>query len=258
MKDDKQTNHSIQHRKIIIGIVLVVLLAVIIVAVWMVRENQKKEEPKKSTAKVIRMKQPESKKKDVENPIDFAALQAQNPDIYAWIRIPDTKVDYPIVQHPTDDIFYLNHNVNKEPLASGALYTELLNRKDFTDFNTVIYGHNMQDAERIMFACLLDYSDPAYFDAHREFFVYTPDQILKYKVFTAYETTDRHIMYSYDFHSLDSYQQYLNELLNPVEQGAIIRNDVNLGIDKQIITLSTCVNGDRPDRRYVVQAVRME
>ncbi|MEG0354650.1 MAG: class B sortase [Lachnospiraceae bacterium] len=258
MKEHKQLNHSNHRRKIIIGIVLVVLVVVIMVAIWMIWEYPKAEEPKKHTPKVVQMKKPEPKKKEVENPIDFPTLQAQHPDIYAWIRIPNTNIDYPIVQHPSDDTFYLNHNVNQEPSASGALYTELLNQKDFIDFNTVIYGHNMQDAERIMFGSLLDYSDEAYFDAHRDLWIYTPEQVLKYKIFTAYETTDRHIMYSYDFHSYESYQQYLNELLNPVEPGAVVRNDISLGIEKPIVTLSTCVDGDRPDRRYVVQAVRME
>lgn len=81
--------------------------------------------------------------KTVENPIDFAKLQKQNDEIYAYIKIDDTKVDCPIVQSGSDDAFYLRHKAeDKSWSASGAIYTEVANSKDFDDFVTVIYGHN--------------------------------------------------------------------------------------------------------------------
>lgn len=85
----------------------------------------------------------QSAEKTVENPIDFAKLQKQNDEIYAYIKIDDTKVDCPIVQSGSDDAFYLRHKAeDKSWSASGAIYTEVANSKDFDDFVTVIYGHN--------------------------------------------------------------------------------------------------------------------
>ena len=69
-----------------------------------------------------------------DNPIDFQSLQSQNDEIYAWIKIDDTDVDYPIVQSKTDDEFYLKHSaLDKKWLASGAIYTEGCNKTDFSD-----------------------------------------------------------------------------------------------------------------------------
>lgn len=77
---------------------------------------------------------------DLENPIDFEELTAINTDIYAWIRIPNTKIDYPIAQRAGDDGFYLKHDMYQQPRIAGCIYTEDCNSKDFTDPNTVIMG----------------------------------------------------------------------------------------------------------------------
>ena len=75
---------------------------------------------------------------------DFIALQAQNPDIYAWLYIPGTDINYPVCQS-TNDVYYLTHNTQGGLDANGALYTEsAYNGKGFTDPVTVIYGHNMR------------------------------------------------------------------------------------------------------------------
>ena len=79
-------------------------------------------------------------KEPVEIPIDFPSLQAQNPDVYAWIQVPGTEVDYPILQSPDDNGYYLVHDINKSEAAAGAIFTENYNTKTFEDPNTVIYG----------------------------------------------------------------------------------------------------------------------
>ena len=67
----------------------------------------------------------------VEIPIDFPSLQAQNPDVYAWIQVPGTEVDYPILQSPDDNGYYLDHDINKSEAAAGAIFTENYNTKTF-------------------------------------------------------------------------------------------------------------------------------
>ncbi|MGN1202506.1 MAG: hypothetical protein ACI4RF_04370, partial [Eubacterium sp.] len=97
-----------------------------------------------------------------ENPIDFQSLQAQNDEIYAWIKVEDTNVDYPIVQNATDDEFYLKHKAeDKSWSASGAIYTELVNHKTFNDAITVIYGHNGYGDT--MFTTLHKFEDTEFF-----------------------------------------------------------------------------------------------
>lgn len=80
-----------------------------------------------------------------ENPIDFEKLQSYNDEIYAWIHIPNTKIDYPVAQHEGEDDYYLKHNMYGEPEFAGTIYTEKCNKTDFSDPNTLIYGHNMRN-----------------------------------------------------------------------------------------------------------------
>ena len=67
-------------------------------------------------------------------PVDFEKLQGYNPDIYAWIRINNTNIDYPVVQSPKDDSFYLTHNSDREYSSAGSIFSEHeYNSKDFND-----------------------------------------------------------------------------------------------------------------------------
>lgn len=86
-----------------------------------------------------------------EKDIDFAALKEENSDVYAWIYVPGTNVDYPVLQHPTDDAYYLEHNMDGSKGLPGCIYSESVNTKDFTDPNTVLYGHNMKNGKHVCF-----------------------------------------------------------------------------------------------------------
>lgn len=98
---------------------------------------------------------PVEEKAPVEIPIDFAALQEQNPEVYAWIQIQDTNIDYPILQREGDNGYYLDHTIDGEKKTEGSIFTEDYNSKDFEDPNTVIYGHDMKNGS--MFQNLLSY-----------------------------------------------------------------------------------------------------
>ena len=76
----------------------------------------------------------------IENPIDFDTLTAQYPDAYAWIRIPGTRVDYPIMQREGDNGYYLNHTIDGRKRIEGSIYTEDYNSKTFEDANGTIDG----------------------------------------------------------------------------------------------------------------------
>lgn len=193
----------------------------------------------------------EPQKAPAEIPIDFAALQAKNPDIYAWIQIAGTKVDYPIVQSNTDNNYYLNHTIDGVEGYPGSIYTESLNKKDFRDGNTVIYGHNMKNGT--MFASLHKYVDPTYMKEHPEIVIYTPEHKYTYQVFAAVTYDDRHILSSFDFSDSVQFQKFLDSI-NSVRNMSTYRNqDVTVTTEDKIITLSTCNNDD--SQRFLVEAV---
>ena len=185
-------------------------------------------------------------------PVKFEELQAVNTDIYAWITVPGTVIDYPILQHASDNTYYLMHNIDGSYGYPGCVYTENMNSKDFTDNNTVIYGHNMKNGS--MFAQLHKFEDPDFFNENREVLIYLPDEVLHYTIFAAHVYDDRHLLYSFDFTDPEVYQKYLDSIFSTRDMSANIDKDVTVTADNQIITLVTCI-GSQPNNRLLVQAV---
>ncbi|MDD5798138.1 MAG: class B sortase [Clostridiaceae bacterium] len=188
-------------------------------------------------------------------PIDFETLQKKNPDIYAWIKIPGTVVDYPILQSATDDGYYLNHTVDGTNGLPGSIYTEQANTKDFSDFNTVIYGHHMKN--RTMFGSLHKYRDEEFMKQNATIYIYTPDSILTYEVFAAVTYSDDHILNTFDFSRESGRKKYLDSIYSIRDMNSPIREDVPVDADSRIITLSTCIGG-QPNNRLLVEAVLVD
>lgn len=187
-----------------------------------------------------------------EIPIDFAALQEVNPDIYAWIRIEGTNIDYPVVQSSTDDSYYLNHTIEGKEGYPGSIYTESVNSKDFSDFNTILYGHNMRDGS--MFQNLHNYEDSAYMAEHPEVIIYTPDHVYRYQIFAAVTYSDVHLYHEFDYTTESGRQAFLDSILSSRGMSDTIRDDVPVSADDKFLTLSTCIGG-QSDKRLIVEAV---
>ena len=188
-------------------------------------------------------------------PINFKKLKKTNEDIYAWIQIPDTNIDYPILQHPTDDSYYLNHTIEGRQGYPGAIYTASLNAKDFSDFNTVIYGHNMKDGS--MFKHLHKFEDAKFFEKHDTVTIYTETEHKEYKIFAAVVYSDRHLLYGFTTETAEGRLKFLQSLKDTHSMKNQYRDDVKVDENSKIITLSTCIGG-RPNNRYLVVAVEMD
>lgn len=186
--------------------------------------------------------------------LNFDELTDINTDIYAWIYIPGTNVDYPVAQNVSggDDSFYLSHNIYKEYQFSGTIYSEHMNSLDFHDPVTVLYGHNMLNGS--MFATLHYFAEEDFFNKHTTCFVQTKDKLYTYLIYAAYVYDDRHIMNSFDFSNESVLLEYLDSTLNPRTYSGFVREGVKLDKNSKILTLSTCTNGGG-NTRYLVQGV---
>lgn len=189
-----------------------------------------------------------------EKEVDIPAMQRDtNADIYAWIYIPDTNIDYPVLQHPTDDYYYLNYNIDGSKGYPGCIYSEgAYNNKEFTDANTVLYGHNMKNGS--MFANLHKYEDSEFFAKHPYVYIYTEDKLRVYRVFAAYVHSSEHLLYSYNFSDPVMFQRYFEEVMSERTMNSNFSEEVELSGDEHILTLSTCI-ANKPDNRYLVQGV---
>lgn len=212
-------------------------------------KEETEEQPVAETADVQTEQQEAS---TVEIPIDFEELQSRNPDAYAWIKVPGTAVDYPILQSGTDNSYYLSHTIDNEEKPEGSIFTENYNTKTFEDPNTVIYGHDMKNGS--MFQSLHNYMDRSFFDENREVLIYLPDQILHYKIFAAYIYDNRHILQSFDFGNKEIFQAYLDNIFSMRDMNSFVDTSMDITSEDKIITLSTCYAGIST-QRYLVQAV---
>lgn len=112
--------------------------------------------------------------------VDFEALQKLNDDVVAWIYCPDTKINYPVLQTGNND-YYLNHLLDGTYNINGSIFMDYRNESNFTDGNTLIYGHHMQSGA--MFASLTKYKDQSHYDAHPYIYVLTPTQNYRLELF---------------------------------------------------------------------------
>ncbi|MPN22716.1 hypothetical protein SDC9_170099 [bioreactor metagenome] len=190
---------------------------------------------------------------DYESPVDFTNLQAVNPDIYAWLYVVDSNINYPILQREDDDTYYLKRDSEENLSEIGALFTEgTYNATDFSDPVTIIYGHMMRNG--MMFGNLQEnYSDPERFNEQKEIIVYLPDQELHYEVFASVPYDNRHILYNYDFHNQRIFYLFFNEILSIREIGANFDEGITVSPDDHVLVLSTCLKGN-DDRRFLVFA----
>lgn len=226
--------------------------------------QEEPEQPEKQQEEVIKEEeeiqkevQEEEQKEEPEevNPIDFAYWKSVNPDVYAWISIADTNIDYPILQSETDDSYYLEHTIDGVAGYPGSIYTEKVNAKDFSDFNTLIYGHDMKDGS--MFKHLHKFEDKEFFDTHDTVKIYTETEIKTYRIYAAVIYDNRHIMYSYDNNNMADRTAFLKSLQGVAGTGSFFRDGMTIDENSKLITLSTCITG-QPDKRYIVVAAEVD
>ena len=155
--------------------------------------------------------------------IDFDALREINPDLVAWILINDTNIDYPVARHPVEDDYYLNHDMYGEPRFAGCPYIRTANSGDFSDPNTVIYGHNMKSGS--MFSSLHYFENGNFFDGHPYIYLYAADVIRVYEVFAARFFTDDDLLTVYNFADPVSFQKFLDDIYNKRSMRNNIRSE---------------------------------
>lgn len=192
---------------------------------------------------------------DLEVPqrtIDFAGLQTEeNEHIYAWLYIPNTNIDYPILQHPEEPDYYLRRDTKGNSATAGCIFTQYYNHKDFNDNNTVIYGHNMKNGT--MFKTLHYYEDSEFFADNPYVYIYMENETRVYQVFAAYEFSDVHLLLSYNMDNDTTFGKYLEDLKKLNGSNDNFNWDIGVTSDDKIITLSTCV-ANKASNRYLVQA----
>ena len=182
--------------------------------------------------------------------VDFDALLEINPDTIAWIRFDEPSIiNYPVVKS-ADNNEYLTKTFAENDNKLGAIFMDMRNSSDFSDRNTIIYGHHL-NVSPDMFSRLHLYEDEEFCKEHPDFYIYTPDgKVRTYTVFSAGVVNAAADNYDIEFASDEEFEQYI-ELCR---ESSNYQVDVDVNAQSQILSLSTCT-GDQRDKRFLLQGV---
>lgn len=184
--------------------------------------------------------------------VDFAGLKKANKDVVAWIQFEHVDISYPVVKG-TDNVHYLTHTVKNTENKAGSIFMDYQNASDFSDMNTIIYGHNMKNGS--MFGLMGKYKKAEFYTGRECFWIYTPQADYRYMIFSCHEPkADDSDVYTFWSAPCEAYGQYLTNAKN---MSMYPTGVVELGQEDKIVTLSTCTSrGD--DYRFVVQGKLIE
>lgn len=179
-------------------------------------------------------------------------LEKLNPDVKAWIQVPKTNIDYPVVQGQ-DDMEYINKNVYGEFELSGAIFLSCLNKDDFSDPYNLVYGHNMKNGG--MFADVADFTNKEYFETHQKGKLYLTDATRKIRFFACMKVTaaDAKI-----YHPDGYRKENLKDLLDYIQANAVQYRDVNVADENSLIALSTCSEAETNGRVVLIGKLERE
>lgn len=184
----------------------------------------------------------------MENPIDFASLEAINSDVIGWIEMEAIDISYPVVQG-TDNNYYLHRTIQKTDNFAGTIFMDFQNHKNFGDRNSILYGHNMKNGS--MFGMLKKYREQETYDKSPYFWIYTKDFIYKYEIYSCAEVDQYSQDYQITFQDRASFEEFLNRTKNQ----SAIETGIDVEYGDTVITLSTCTGNDTT--RFIVQGKRI-
>ena len=176
--------------------------------------------------------------------IDFEGLRNITTDYVAWIYSPDTAINYPIV-YTDNNFYYLDHIPVAQQNANGTLFIDCKCASDFSDQNTLIYGHNMNDGS--MFAGLRDYRNVDFYPEHPVMYLSTPDFNYRLDLIAGFVTEPTSFAYQNNFDEPEQFMAYIEH----IRELSNFKSDVEVSEDDRVVTLSTCTY-EINDGRYVV------
>ena len=184
--------------------------------------------------------------------VDFDKLKSVNEDVVGWIYVdalPD--ISYPIVKGK-DNQTYLHQTYEKNYNFDGKILVDYQNSGDFSDCNTLVYGHNMKNGS--MFGHLKKFrEDDKLYKQDKYFWILTPERNYRYEIITAYTTGVNSDTYTLFKGPGEEFEKYLETIKGYSE---IQTDDTDLTIKDRIVTLSTCTGNE--STRFVVQGKRVD
>ena len=181
--------------------------------------------------------------------VNFDMLLDINSDVVGWIYLEDSKINFPVVQGD-DNAEYLYWLINGEYNSAGTPFVDYRNEADFSDRNTVIYGHNMNNGT--MFADLHKYTDQEYYNSHPVIQLLTPQGNYTLEIFAGYITGLDADAWQLSFESDEEFEEWLEEAQ---EKSAFVSSVIPT-VEDRVVTLSTCSSSANKTRFVLLGVIR--
>lgn len=185
----------------------------------------------------------------MKSPVDFDSLTKLNSDIIGWLKVEALDISYPLAQGEDND-FYLHNTFQKTPNIAGCIFLDRENKKDFSDKNSIIYGHNMRNGS--MFGKLKKFYEDGVFEKSPYFWIYTPEKIYKYEIFACHEVGYTSKTYQLSFQDDADFMEYIKEAF----EHSVVQSKASVSAEDTVVTLSTCTGN--ASTRFIVQGKRIE
>ena len=179
--------------------------------------------------------------------VDLSAYLAQNPDFVAWLRIPGTNVDYPVVQTDNPD-YYLNHTFSGKSSVVGTLFS--LADADYAapGRNIAIYGHHLRSSGEKMFTSLMRYKNPDFYEDNKTVML---DSLYRHREYTIFAVMNMKVGDWEPSRTTFSGDAAFMAFVNRAKSESLYDTGVEVGADDNILTLITC------DRSYAGKEGRL-
>lgn len=219
------------------NIAIVFFLGVMLFSLWHLIPLLMQEHADNETQREVEqmVEKVEEETKIVTLDPDWTALQAANPQIVGWIYVPDTVINYPLVQG-NDNEFYLDHSSLGEANTIGSIFLDAAAASDFSDFLTIVYGHSVMNSSA-MLTQTAKFADADFFAAHPYLYLLTPQGNYRCDIAALTKTTSDSSLYQTWFGDDSQRQSYLQQIY---AQALYSRELTDLSTQDHWIMLSTC------------------
>ena len=247
----KEINQEEKKIKIPFFFIISIIITIICIAYiikWATESNYNKEVLEKAHESVV--VETVNEEPQIVS-VDFDNLKETNSETVAWIKVNNTEIDFPVVQAKDND-YYLRHSFDKSYNIAGWIFMDYRVKRDGTDKNTTIYGHNMKNGT--MFTSLKNILNEEWYSNEDNLKVTYIDEkgIHLYQVFSIYQIEKETYYTNTDFNSNAEFKNFINT----IKGRSKVDFGIEVGIEDQILTLSTCANNN--NYRVVLHAKKIE
>lgn len=185
---------------------------------------------------------------------EYISLYEKNNDLYGWIKIEDTNIDFPVMFTPEEPNFYENKNLEKEVCKVGMCIWIDGRTTENTD-NVIIYGHNVKYG--MMFGSLKKYKKQDFYQDHKYIQFDTLYKKATYEIIGVVETKDYSEDESYNHYEFYDHMEFrtqeeFQEYINYAKENSVYHIETTAEYGEHIITLCTCDNTTENGRLLII------